>query len=64
MILCVTGRPGSGKSEVSRILSQLGFQIIEMGAVIKEEMQKQGISPDPKNTKEFMLKIREEKDQR
>ncbi len=30
-----------------------------MGAIIKSEMEKEGIAPTPKNTKEFMLMIRE-----
>ncbi len=59
MIIGITGRPGAGKSEVSRILESMGFVVIEMGSVIKSEMIKKGIEPTPKNTKEFMLHIRE-----
>ena len=59
MILCITGRSGAGKTELSRILEKIGFHIIEMGAIIKSEMEKEGIAPTPKNTKEFMLMIRE-----
>lgn len=59
MILCISGRSGSGKTEASKILSKLGFEIIEMGSIIREEMKKQNIPITPKDTKEFMLKLRE-----
>lgn len=58
MILCITGRPGSGKTEVSKILEKMGFHIIEMGSIIKSEMEKEGIPPTLKNIKEFMFNIR------
>ncbi len=59
MILFITGKSGSGKTESSKILAKFGFDIIEMGSIIKEEMEKQNIPQTPKNTKEFMLKLRE-----
>ncbi|MEM0200880.1 MAG: AAA family ATPase [Candidatus Micrarchaeaceae archaeon] len=59
MILCITGKSGSGKTETSKILSKFGFEIIEMGSIIREEMKRQNIPPTPKQTKDFMLKLRE-----
>ncbi|MGC8479512.1 MAG: AAA family ATPase [Candidatus Micrarchaeia archaeon] len=58
-IICLTGRPGSGKTESSRILKKFGFVLIEMGSIIREEMAKSNVQLTNKNTKEFMLKFRE-----
>ena len=59
MLLGLTGRPGSGKSETSKILEGMGFRVIEMGYVIKSEMSKiltrSAGKIKPLNEKEFVL---------
>ncbi|MDI6644059.1 MAG: AAA family ATPase [Methanobacteriaceae archaeon] len=41
-VIGVSGLPGSGKSVVSRIAETMGFEIIRMGDVIREEAQRRG----------------------
>lgn len=43
-IIGVTGMPGSGKGVVSGVARNLGFEVVRMGDVIREEAQKRGSS--------------------
>lgn len=43
-IIGVTGMPGSGKGVVSGVARNLGFEVVRMGDVIREESQKRGSS--------------------
>ena len=36
-IVCVTGMPGSGKEEVVKAAQALGFQVVRMGDVVRDE---------------------------
>lgn len=44
-VLGVTGLPGSGKSVVARVATDLGMQVVRMGDVIRKEAQKRNESP-------------------
>lgn len=44
-VLGVTGMPGSGKSVISKVASELGIQVVRMGDVIREEAHKRDESP-------------------
>ena len=46
MILAVGGLPGSGKTFVSRIISEMGYPLISMGDVVRDIAQKHSIRPD------------------
>ncbi len=37
VIVCVTGMPGCGKEEVARIAERMGFSVVRMGDVVREE---------------------------
>lgn len=41
-VIGVSGMPGSGKSVVSRIAAKMGYKIIRMGDVIRDEAQRRG----------------------
>jgi len=43
LIFCITGMPGSGKSLVADAAKQLGFRVVSMGDVIREEAERRGV---------------------
>ncbi len=60
MIIGVTGMPGSGKTEVSIILKEEGFRTVEMGKVVYEMMDEQGIEITPTSVPTFATALRKE----
>ncbi len=60
MMLCITGMPGSGKSEVGAMLVEKGFTEVEMSASIRERMREQGIEVDNVSIREFSVRVRKE----
>src|SRR2546425_5982992 len=42
-VVCVTGMPGCGKEEVLSVAQELGFSIVRMGDVVREEAQRRGL---------------------
>ena len=58
-LVIITGMPGAGKSEVAQVFRDIGFQVIVMGDVIREELRKRGLEANPENTKTVMLDLRE-----
>jgi len=44
-VIGVAGMPGSGKGVVSRIAEKMGYHIIRMGDIIREEAAKRGEDP-------------------
>jgi dephospho-CoA kinase len=59
-LVVVTGMPGAGKSEVADTFRNANVPVIVMGDVIREEVRKRGLEPDPTNTKKVMLELRDE----
>jgi len=60
MVIGVVGMPGSGKSVVDDVAEKLGFSVIIMGDIIREEVVKRGLKPTSKNIGKIMLQIRKE----
>lgn len=60
LIFCITGMPGSGKSLVAEGARSIGFKVISMGDMIREEAERRGINKSPKSLGELMLKLRRE----
>lgn len=58
MILCITGMPGSGKSETAKVLAAKGYKLYELSSVVWELMHKAGIERTSENTKQFATMIR------
>ncbi len=57
-IICITGMPGSGKTEVAGILKKRGFLIFEMSGVVKRLMAKEGIAIDNVSIRRFSADLR------
>lgn len=54
----VTGMPLSGKTTVAEIMEDEGFTVLDMGEVVRIEMEKRGVKPG--NEGEFVNSMREE----
>ncbi len=61
MIICLTGLPGSGKTEAATILVRRGFAVFEMSSVLKEMMKERGIEVSSSSLEHFAKEIKEEK---
>jgi dephospho-CoA kinase len=59
IVVGLAGMPGSGKSLVVKTAQQDGYAVVVMGNVIREETQKRGLKPTPKNVGKVMLELRE-----
>ena len=54
----VTGMPLAGKTTVANMMKEQGFVVLDMGDVVRTEMQKRGVST--KSTGDFVNSMREE----
>ena len=61
MIICVTGLPGSGKSAVGQIIEGKGYELYEMGDIVREEMRKKSINITPDSERKFSNWLRNKK---
>ena len=62
MIIAVTGMPGSGKSIVSRIMSEVtGFPMVSMGDVVREEARRRGLEITSENVEMLARELRRER---
>lgn len=61
IVVGLAGMPGSGKSLVVNTARELGFSIVVMGDVIREETKKRGLELTPENVGKVMLELRQEK---
>jgi dephospho-CoA kinase len=52
--------PGSGKGVVAEVAKSLGFLVISMGDVIRDETISRGLEATPRNVGKIMLQLREE----
>jgi dephospho-CoA kinase len=59
IVVGLAGMPGSGKSLVVETARAAGYAVVVMGDVIREETQKRGLKPTPKNIGKVMLELRE-----
>jgi len=60
-VIGVAGMPGAGKSVVARIAQRMGFTVVVMGDVVREETEKRSLSLTSENVGNVMLKLREER---
>lgn len=58
LVIGVSGMPGSGKSLVVEIARTLGYSVVVMGDIIREETLKQGLGLTPQNVGKVMLQLR------
>lgn len=60
-IIGLAGMPGSGKATVREIAQGMGYPVVVMGDVVREEARRRGMGPTPENLGWIMLKLREER---
>jgi dephospho-CoA kinase len=60
LVVGLTGMPGSGKSLVVETARELGYDIIAMGDVVREQTRLRGLEPTPQNVGKVMLELRAE----
>ena len=60
LIVCVTGMPGSGKSTVADIAVKMGFSIINMGDIVRDESMKRKSSLSSDDVSDMMMTLRKE----
>ena len=58
LVIGLTGMPGSGKSLVVKAAQDLGYDVVTMGDVIREETAKKGLELNPANVGKVMLELR------
>jgi dephospho-CoA kinase len=58
LVVGLAGMPGSGKSLVVETAVKMGYAVVVMGDVIREETQKRGLELNPKNIGQVMLELR------
>ena len=58
IVVGLAGMPGSGKSLVVETARELGYAIVVMGDVIREETVKLGLELTPQNVGKVMLQLR------
>ena len=59
-VVGVAGMPGAGKATVQTTAEDMGYSVVIMGNVIREETKRRGFEPTPENIGKIMLKLREE----
>jgi dephospho-CoA kinase len=59
-VIGLAGMPGSGKSLVVNVACKMGYAVVVMGDVVREETRKRGLDLDPKNIGKVMLQLRKE----
>jgi Dephospho-CoA kinase len=58
LIVCITGLPGAGKTTVADALKSMGFSVISMGDVVRNEAKKRGLELNDANLGKVMLELR------
>lgn len=59
LIVCLTGMPGAGKSTIADGLKSKGYEIINMGNVVRNEAKERNLEPTGPNLGKLMLELRE-----
>ena len=59
-IVGIVGMPGSGKTTAADVGRELGFLVVVMGDVVREEVARRGLVLSPENVGRVMLELREE----
>jgi dephospho-CoA kinase len=60
VVVGLAGMPGSGKSVVVETAVEMGYGVVVMGDVIREETQRRGLELNPQNMGRVMLELRKE----
>ncbi len=60
LVIGLAGMPGSGKSIVVDVAREMGYNIVVMGDVIRQETLNRGLELTPQNVGKVMLELRQE----
>lgn len=60
VVIGAAGMPGAGKATVIEVAKKMGFGIVVMGDVVREETKRRNLDPTPENVGKVMLKLRQE----
>jgi dephospho-CoA kinase len=60
LVIAISGMPGAGKGVASEAGKQFGLEVLLLGDIIREETQRRGLEPTPKNVGGVMLQVRVE----
>jgi dephospho-CoA kinase len=60
LVVGLAGMPGSGKSIVVDIAREMGYDVVVMGDVVRQETLKRGLELTPQNVGNVMLELRNE----
>lgn len=63
LVIGLGGMPGSGKSIVVETAKELGYEIVTMGDVVREQTRLKGLEPTPANIGKVMLELRAQEGQ-
>ncbi|MGB9676407.1 MAG: AAA family ATPase [Candidatus Bathyarchaeales archaeon] len=58
LVVGVAGMPGAGKSVVVEVARGMGYDVIVMGDVVREEARKRGLECTPENLGNIMVELR------
>ena len=58
LVVGLSGMPGAGKSLVVETAWKMGYGVVVMGDVVREETKKRGLSVNPENIGKVMLEMR------
>jgi dephospho-CoA kinase len=59
VVVGVAGMPGSGKGVFRNTVQKIGYPVVIMGDVVREEVKRRNLKPTPKNLGKTMLNLRE-----
>ena len=59
-MIAISGMPGAGKGVAAEAAKELGLEVLVLGNVIREETERRGLQPTPKNVGSVMLQLRAE----
>lgn len=62
-VIAISGMPGAGKGVAADAARQLGLNVLALGDVIREETERRGLEPTPKNMGAVMLQLRADEGQ-
>jgi len=60
LVVGLGGMPGSGKSLIVEVAKELGYSIVTMGDVVREQTRLRGLEPTPQNVGKVMIEPRTE----
>ncbi len=58
VVVAVAGMPGSGKAAFRKNLMKMGYPVVIMGDVVREEAKRRKVEPTPENLGTLMLNLR------